>query len=284
KRLHQQLCSNESRVQSFVRRGQLALRLSHSNVVHALDLGEVSTASEKSYFIATELVSGTTLEELLRQQRESGRPLALEVALYIASEVSRALDHAHRRRDSQGSSLGIAHEKLTTANIFLSDEGEVKVSDFCTAALAEARSGEGAGQIAGDLSALGSLLYEMLRLTPPPKIEPDTTFVGFGLPVDDLLGRLLRGDPGFGAADAHEQLLMHAYACKDWVGAEQIRDLVAEWRKTSPERRIESQPAPLPNTQSSQPPPIATSGAVASFSIGDFRPFVGRSAETGAVG
>ena len=62
--------------------------------------------------------------------REAGtRPLGL--SLYIASEVAKALDHAHRRRDEKFELLEVVHGDLGAENVLLSWDGEVKVSDFC---------------------------------------------------------------------------------------------------------------------------------------------------------
>jgi len=282
KRLLDHWAHDEAFVQRFIQRGQLALRLSHSNVVHVLDLGEVALPSGKSYFLATELVSGVTLADLLSFARARVRPFTLELALYVGAEVCRALDHAHRRRDALGGALGIRHDKLTPANVFLSDEGEVKVADFCTAALTGANAGA-AGRGA-DLAALGALLFEMLTLTAPPAIPPAQTFNGFGLPIDDLLARLLLGDPDTDAAEAHEQILMHAYACRDWVGAEQVSELVGEWRSARPERPIESYPPAFAMTHSSLPPAVVLDDKSVARVLGDFRPFVGRARETKQVG
>ncbi|HEY6723235.1 MAG TPA: AAA family ATPase, partial [Polyangiaceae bacterium] len=281
KRLLDHWARDEVFVSRFIRQGQLALRLSHSNVVHVLDLGEVELASGKSYFLATELVSGVTLAELLALARIRERPFALEMALHISAEVCRALDHAHRRRDALGGSLSIQHGKLTPANIFISDEGEVKVADFCTAALAAGAPGGDAG-VVPDLPALGALSYEMLKLTAPPTSAPALT--GFGPPIDDLIGRLLLGDPDLDAAEAHEQILMHAYACRDWVGAEQVGQLVSEWRATTPALPQESYPPPLVGIPSSVPPAVQLDDKNTAQVLGDFRPFVGRAVETKQVG
>lgn len=282
KRLLEHWARDEAFVGRFIRQGQLALRLSHSNVVHVLDLGEVELATGKSYFLATELVSGGTLADLLALARSRARPFALEMALHIAAEVCRALDHAHRRRDALGGALAIRHGKLTPANIFVSDEGEVKVADFCTAALAGVNGANTSAM--ADLPALGAVLFEMLTLTRPPPLPSPQTFNGFGLPIDDLLVRLLFEDPALDAAETHEQILMRAYACRDWVGAEQVGQLVSEWRATSPARPVESYPPPLVGVASSVPPTVQLDDKGSAPALGDFRPFVGRAVETKQVG
>ena len=55
--------------------------------------------------------------------------LELPLALYVAREVARALDYAHRKTDARGRSLHIVHGDVTCRNVLLSIEGEVKLAD-----------------------------------------------------------------------------------------------------------------------------------------------------------
>ena len=52
------------------------------------------------------------------------------MGVYIASEIAKGLDHAHRRRDEQMRALGIVHLDVSPHNVLLSFEGEVKLTDF----------------------------------------------------------------------------------------------------------------------------------------------------------
>lgn len=184
KRLLAPLAASDHFVQSFVRQAKLAVRLSHANVVQVFDLGRVEEASGHSYFLAMEHVAGRDLGQLLESLRASGTPPSASLCLYVASEVAKALDHAHKRRDEQLRPLGILHGDISPRNVLLSWDGEVKVGDFCVArALYEMRQasvGEmarlatkvayaspellqgGSASPASDVFSLGTLLYEML--------------------------------------------------------------------------------------------------------------------------
>ena len=107
----------------FVHEAKLAVRLSHANVVQVFDLGRVDRRGEApSYFMAMEYVAGLDLATVLGRCRQAKRSLPLAMAIYIAGEVAKGLEHAHRRRDEQGQPLGIVHRDVSPQNILLSWE------------------------------------------------------------------------------------------------------------------------------------------------------------------
>lgn len=126
KRILPKLAREPKFVEMFVREAKLSVRLSHANVVQVFDLGRVADA----VFMAMEYVHGLDLATLLAWHRRRNRPLPTSVAAYIAAEVAKGLDHAHRRRDEQLRPLGIVHRDVSPQNVLLSYEGEVKVTDF----------------------------------------------------------------------------------------------------------------------------------------------------------
>lgn len=140
KRILPQLAREPKFVDLFVREAKLSVRLSHANVVQVFDLGRVGGA----LFIAMEYVQGLDLATLLAWNRRRNVPVAVSVAGYVAAEVAKGLDHAHRRRDEQMRPLGIVHRDVSPQNVLLSYEGEVKVTDF---GIAKARDimGDGDG-------------------------------------------------------------------------------------------------------------------------------------------
>ncbi|MEZ4256974.1 MAG: protein kinase, partial [Polyangiales bacterium] len=105
KRILPELSGNARFVEMFINEAKIAVTLSHANIAQVFDLGRV----DDTYFIAMEYVAGLDLGALLAQSRKLGLPIAPELAVYIASEVAKALDYAHRRRDSKMQPLHIVH-------------------------------------------------------------------------------------------------------------------------------------------------------------------------------
>ncbi|MCX6645726.1 MAG: FHA domain-containing serine/threonine-protein kinase [bacterium] len=104
--------------QEFIKRfkseAQAALALKHPGIVAALDCG----LDEGTFFIAYELVEGMTIEEALKSERE----FAPEEVADIIIQAADALAYAHRE--------GVVHRDLSPGNIFLTNEGKVRIADF----------------------------------------------------------------------------------------------------------------------------------------------------------
>jgi serine/threonine protein kinase/tetratricopeptide (TPR) repeat protein len=188
KRILPELARNARFVEMFVHEAKLSVRLSHANIVQAFDLGMVNPPEGKgspSYFIAMEYVAGLDLAALIGRARRQDLQLPVGLCLFVASEVCKGLDHAHRRCDDQREPLGIVHRDVSPQNVLLSWEGDVKITDFGIAKARDlhgdrpgaVRDGRLAGKAAymspeqartegvdarSDIFSLGTLLYEML--------------------------------------------------------------------------------------------------------------------------
>src|SRR3954447_1946175 len=157
------------RVEQLVREAVTVARFSHANVVAVYDVAE----SPEGAYIAMELVEGISLERLLLQR---GR-LRPEEVIPLGAAVARGLAAAHAR--------DIVHRDVKPANVLLGSDGSIKVTDFGIADLIAASSradglvfgtpgylppealrGSGHDR-AGDLFALGVLLYECLAGVKP---------------------------------------------------------------------------------------------------------------------
>jgi hypothetical protein len=109
---------------ALVREFQHLQRLSHPNIVrvHEFDRDDDVT------FYTMELLSGLTLDRLLSARRRSA--LDRRHALAIVREIGLALAHAHSR--------GIVHGDINLHNVFVTDDGAVRVLDFGSSAMMRA--------------------------------------------------------------------------------------------------------------------------------------------------
>jgi serine/threonine-protein kinase len=147
----------------FVREAQILGRLSHPNIVSIYDIG---TNEDGSAYLVMEFVPGKTLESVLAAKR----PLPLSRVGVWAGDLANALNRAHR--------AGIIHGDVKPANIFVTDEGHIKLGDFGIARFATQLSGTGKlvgtpaylspEQIKGetqdhrsDIFSLGIILYQL---------------------------------------------------------------------------------------------------------------------------
>ena len=112
--LHPRWAANPEFLQRLTREAHLAARLSHNNIIQAIDVG---SAGPLHYFVM-ELVEGQTLREILETGKIYGEHEAVDIVLQIAQ----ALQHAHRR--------GLIHRDVKPANIVLTTEGIAKLADL----------------------------------------------------------------------------------------------------------------------------------------------------------
>lgn len=178
KKILPHIANNDEFITMFADEAKVAAQLNHPNIVHIYDLGKIESGG---YFIAMEYVEGTDLRTVLKSGRESGLPMPIPLAVYVASKVASALDYAHRRRDARGEELRIVHRDVSPQNILISHEGEIKLCDFGIAKADRKVSRTESGSLKGklqymspeqawgkpidhrsDLFSLGCVLHEML--------------------------------------------------------------------------------------------------------------------------
>jgi hypothetical protein len=153
---------NPAALTRFYNEVRIARQVSHSNVCRVYDLGEV----DGQPYLSMEYVDGEDLGSLLRRIGH----LPSDKAIEIARQLCAGLAAAHAK--------GVLHRDLKPANVMLNGRGQVVITDFGLAALADEIPGEeirngtpaymAPEQLAGrevtvqsDIYSLGLVLYEI---------------------------------------------------------------------------------------------------------------------------
>jgi serine/threonine protein kinase len=168
--------NDESSVQMFLDEARLAASLNHQNVAQVFEVGE----DVGIHFLAMEYVHGQDLRALLAKAGAEGTRVPLELALTVVAGAAAGLHHAHERRTSDGTPMGIVHRDVSPSNIMIGYDGAVKLLDFgiakATMRTVETQSGIIKGKFAymspeqcrgrdvdrrSDVFSLGIILYEV---------------------------------------------------------------------------------------------------------------------------
>jgi tetratricopeptide (TPR) repeat protein len=115
------LRNNPNALKNFLREAKAAAQLNHPSIVTIYDAGE----SEHGFYLAMELVEGTTLKEVLRHRGA----VAPGGVIYILRHMAEALAYAHGKK--------VVHRDIKTANTMWTTDKQVKIMDFGLAKLME---------------------------------------------------------------------------------------------------------------------------------------------------
>ncbi|HVO50374.1 MAG TPA: protein kinase [Thermoanaerobaculia bacterium] len=273
----------------FMREAQAAGTLSHPNIVTIHDVGE--EVETQTSFIAMEYVEGKNLKQLLKEKVAFSWDRVAEIVMSVAD----ALDYAHRR--------GIVHRDVKPANIILTTDGTVKITDFGIAKI-ETSSLTETGQFLGtpnymspeqvtgeavdgrsDLFSLGVVLYELLTKR-KPFIGDNLTSISYKIVHEEypapqtydatipgefnpILARALAKDPAARfqcGKDFHAALAELRTRHAEMEMLKDLGEMVAQAENLGPVSAVESKQRPLPDP----PPPSgpATAPKVGPIGLG----------------
>ena len=216
----------------FHAESQAVAMLSHPNIVNVYDVSH----SDNVDYIVMELIDGITLKQYMEQKGV----LNWREALHFATQIAKALEHAHSR--------GIIHRDIKPHNIMILKDGSVKVADFGIARVSSAQSTltrEALGSVhyispeqakggridfRSDLYSLGVVMYEMLTGHPPYDGETPVSVAIQHINAKAIPPRVLNPQ----IPEGLEQITMHAMAAnldeRYESATEMLRDL-DEFRK-----------------------------------------------------
>lgn len=97
--------------------------LGHPNVIVVLDFDKVEILGNENYYIVMEFVDGISVEKWI----EEIKPIIdattyYNISLLISLQICKAIECSHKK--------GIQHRDIKPLNVFLSQDGLVKVGDF----------------------------------------------------------------------------------------------------------------------------------------------------------
>jgi serine/threonine protein kinase/outer membrane protein assembly factor BamB len=168
KMLLPELMADKANVEIFQQEARLAAQLEHPNIVTVYHIGMEERQRKPHHYVAMEYLPGGNLAN-----RVISGPLAVEHCLNWMKQLASGLTFAHKR--------GVVHQDIKADNIFITNEGDLKIGDFGLARLLVGRvhynsSTKGMGTPAymspelcrgepqdhrSDIYSLGVLFFEM---------------------------------------------------------------------------------------------------------------------------
>ena len=174
KLIHPHLSTDPDFIYRFKKEAAAVAAFRHPNIVQVYDFnvdGEV-------YYMVLEFIPGETLQERLKELKNSNQRMPIEQAIKIIIDICNAMGYAHKH--------GMIHRDIKPANIMLDVHGQAILMDFGIVKILDDESHTVTGAVVGtarymspevirsevpdersDIYSLGVTFFEMLNGNPP---------------------------------------------------------------------------------------------------------------------
>lgn len=179
------LAQKASFLERFRKEMDAAKSIDHANVLHVFECGSAEYPGVgELHFLVTEHVEGSSLMDLL----ESTGPLPLQTAVEYVAQTAAGLDHIHQR--------GLVHRNLKPSNIWLDEDGIIKVTSLSVARFLDEEDAESL-TLQHDQEVVGTVEYMAPeQLVDSHNIDPRADIYSLGCVLYFLLTGSHRYVPG----------------------------------------------------------------------------------------
>ena len=229
----------------FQREARIVAKLSHPHIVPIYDFSE----HEGMSYLVMRFIEGRTLKAVLKEG-----PLSLDRVLETLEPAGEALAYAHQQ--------GVLHRDIKPSNFIITAEGEVFLTDFGLARMAETTDSTlsrdmlvgtpqyiSPEQVRGekldagtDIYSLGVVLFEMLTGKVP--YDADTPYAVIHDHIFSPLPVPTEFNPDI--PEDVERVVLKALAKDRKDRFESVREMISSLRGAVPEEAVEVVPVPAP--------------------------------------
>ncbi len=169
--------TNRDRVRMFLDEARVATLLDHPNIVKVYEVDY----EDGFYYMVMERLLGWDLFDVAKRLASTNQWMPVGILVRLMIDACQGLDAAHRCKTERGEALDLVHRDVSLTNLFLTEDGVLKVLDFgvakTTIQVAQTRTGEVKGKVnymspeqlrnqvvdcRSDIFSLGVVMHELL--------------------------------------------------------------------------------------------------------------------------